>query len=171
VLEIEGAAEFAIVASDFYTLADGLEDPSEPLQEAVETVMAPSIRENFEAGGRPAWEPLMDTTLSHSKRAGTDGRPLILTGMLMETASSVEVWSIDEESAHLDSGNLGDAYYGLFHQAGYGATPAREWAVMQPEDEERIEEIFDGWVEGNLVKSAFIRVGAGALARFFARRR
>jgi phage gpG-like protein len=123
---------------------------------------------NFDMGGRPSWAPLMDSTIEHSRRQSAEGT-LVVTGNLRDAASSVSVWKISRSEAALDSSRLGSAYYGMFHQVGYGNTPARPWAVMQTEDEERIEEVFGGWLTSRAVATGWISAAAGAVSRFFSR--
>jgi phage gpG-like protein len=168
-LDFDWHPSVTVIRADFFTLAGALENQSEALQTAVEHVMAPSIRTNFDVGGRPPWSPLMDSTIEHSQRQSAEGT-LVVTGNLRDTASSVSVWRVDKSEAALDSSRLGGAFYGLFHQVGYGSTPARPWAVMQNEDADRIEEIFGGWISSRAAATGWVSSVIGAVSGFFSRR-
>lgn len=94
----------------------------EPLLRSVREVMVPSIRENFNTGGRPGWEPLSEATLevrSNYKNPNTD--PLVWTGTLRRVASQINIWTITKYSAMVV--DLPEkVWYGKIHQAGYGGS-------------------------------------------------
>jgi phage gpG-like protein len=92
----------------------------EPLKRAIQQVMAPSFRKNFDVGGRPdAWEPLSDATISMREsmdRTGSD-TPLNLTGLLKKTIQQLNIWTITTTTATIR--DLPDKiWYGKVHQAG-----------------------------------------------------
>lgn len=172
----------------------------EPLTRAIRQVMMPSIAENFNVGGRPAWEPLAEATWDIRKRMGWEGGDiLLLSGALRKGASSFKIWTITRENAIIRD-LPENIWYGKVHQGGYegqsmkklaakhggnfGAAlkeiqgyqkqimkglasrgagtsladlgmrigdtstiPARPFLVIQPEDEQDIEEIFMEWLE------------------------
>lgn len=92
----------------------------EPLTRAVREVMVPSIRQNFEAGGRPSWDPLADDTVLLREQAGYNGSSPILnrTGTLKKVASQINIWDISQTSAVIR--DLPEkAWYGKVHQEGY----------------------------------------------------
>src|SRR5687767_7819156 len=53
----------SILARDLRNLSLALRDFTTPLQRSVREVMIPSIRENFQRGGRPPWPRLAQTTV------------------------------------------------------------------------------------------------------------
>lgn len=91
----------------------------EPLTRAVREVIVPSIRENFDAGGRPAWEPLADATLALRQSRGISGsKPLTVSGALRRGASQINIWDIRQNSAVIPDLPQ-KVWYGKIHQAGY----------------------------------------------------
>lgn len=157
-----------ILARKVDKLGASIRSFKEPLKRAVKDVMIPSIRRNFDEGGRPAWEPLAPATIENR---GGDTAPLVRTGLLRRTMGYINIWHIDGEKAMIT--DLPDSiWYGKVHQAGMGATrevvriknpltgkytesvsgniagiPARPFVVMQDEDVDDIEEIFDDWID------------------------
>jgi phage gpG-like protein len=91
----------------------------EPLQRAVQQVIAPSILKNFDVGGRPAWEPLSQGTLDVRKRLSISGSssPLMRTGLLRRTMGQLNVWSIGINTAMIRD-LPSKVWYGAIHQAG-----------------------------------------------------
>lgn len=91
----------------------------EPLTKAIREVMMPSIQQNFASGGRPAWEPLSESTLEIRRRFGVGGtRTLYVTGRLENVASSFEIWTITRAFATIRD-LPPSVWYGKIHQAGY----------------------------------------------------
>lgn len=155
----------------------------EPLTRAIREVVAPSIRRNFDVGGRPKWAPLAEATLSWRQRQGVMGTaPLIRSGALRRVASQINIWSIDRTSAvlaHLPQ----QVWYGNVHQAGLGDRgagmggfsahlaaggdsrgsirsggrvadiPARPFVLLQKGDERKIHEIFEKWLQERINKT------------------
>jgi phage gpG-like protein len=108
-----------LVAKDIFKLGLELESFREPLVKSIKVVMMPSIRKNFDRGGRPepGWEPLAPYTI---EVRGNAWPILVRTGALRRTASSFQVWSIGKTTATIKS--LPDrVWYGNIHQAGYGS--------------------------------------------------
>lgn len=88
----------------------------EPLLRSIREVMVPSIRRNFDEGGRPAWEPLADDTVE--RRDGESEPILVRSGSLRRVASQINIWDITTTSAVIR--DLPQAvWYGKVHQAGY----------------------------------------------------
>lgn len=135
-----------------------------PLHRSVKQVMVPSIRMNFDSGGRPPWEPLTAFTI---KRKNGNSRPLIRTGALRRVASQINIWTITNSMA-LVADLPQSVWYGKVHQAGYGggyegffdevigkqvnlgeagAIPPRPFIVLQPEDVTKIEMVFAEWLD------------------------
>jgi len=123
----------------------------EPLTRAVEKVAAPSLSQNFDVGGRPAWEPLAEGTTAQK----VGGEILIETGELQRFAGSLDAWTIGGDQAAIEGlpENVG---YGTFHQAGTWKMPARPWAELQEEDLVAIDDIFALWFEEKLVELGFV---------------
>jgi phage gpG-like protein len=93
----------------------------EPLKRSIQKVIIPSIRRNFDEGGRPAWVPLADATieLRQSLHGSSGSGPLVRTGQLRSTMSQFNIWDVNDQRAilaHLPS----KVWYGAIQQAGYG---------------------------------------------------
>jgi phage gpG-like protein len=153
----------------------------EPLKESIQKVMIPSIRRNFEAGGRPRWMGLAPITV---KKRGSAKPVLIRSGALKRGATTLGIWTIDTEKAMIL--DLPDnIWYGKVHQAGYGggefeevfhypqghhgpavptgetiggdgAIPARPFIVVQQGDITKINMVFDRWL-GRRIRAAGLK--------------
>jgi phage gpG-like protein len=144
-LEITMIPGAALMRAAFEGLGMAISKFDDPLRDCIEKVMAPSIRTNFDVGGRPPWEPDEPQTNIHRALKGErGGGPLVVTGALRGAASSVGAWSFSTESAELTSTEVP---YGIFHQEGTATIPARPWGVVQPEDEDAMAEVFASWIE------------------------
>lgn len=146
----------------------------EPLKRSIQKVMIPSIRMNFDTGGRPPWEPLHEFTIY---RKGGNTQPLIRTGALRRVATQLNIWTITPTMA-LVADLPQKVWYGKVHQGGYGggatkqvvrvknistgafeefeeaggeagsgSIPARPFIVIQPEDVIEIEMVFGEWLD------------------------
>lgn len=163
-----------------------------PLTRAIKNVMVPSIKRNFDVGGRPAWEPLAEDTVLIR---GDSGPILVRSGTLARVASQMNIWDITTTSAVVRD-IPGDAWYGKVHQGGYagnsmgalvkkhkgnlsaasaehtrsinaaiasgttlkqGASsiPARPFLLFQEEDEIKIHEEFDKWLDERVLAAGF----------------
>lgn len=134
----------AIIAASIDKLGMDIRSFREPLKRAIKEVMIPSFRKNFTQGGRPSWQPLSDVTV---ELRGSATPILIRSGRLMRTMEQESIWTVTEEHAVIE--NLPQqVWYGMLHQSGNrrkSVTPARPFALIQPEDEEKILEVFDNW--------------------------
>lgn len=126
----------------------------EPLKRAVQQVMAPSFKKNFDLGGRPPWQELKDETITQRNYLGATGGTLVKTGLLRKVAQQLNLWKIGTDEAMIQQ--MPRAQYGAVHQEGSERVPQREWAVVQPEDMDQIEEIFVAWVAERLVAAGFV---------------
>lgn len=90
-----------------------------PLHRSVKDVMVPSIRRNFDEGGRPTWEPLSEFTIIMRSKEGTGDKPLVRTGKLKRVASQINLWDITSTAAVIRDIPQ-DVWYGKVHQEGYG---------------------------------------------------
>jgi phage gpG-like protein len=162
-MEIDFDPEPIILAAAFETFGLNIKSYREPLDRSVRQVLAPSLKKNFEAGGRPPWIPLSDITIQEKSRKGASrpSDPLVRTGALARKAGQINLWTINGPAgeAFINQSALGDAWYGALHQEGMaeGADeagfPARPWAVIQEEDANEIEEIFFTWIEEEALKA------------------
>jgi phage gpG-like protein len=144
-----------VLASEFSRLALNIQSFKDPLEKAVKEVAAPSIKQNFEEGGRPPWEDFGDETLAHSDY---DGHPLLIkTGELMADASSTQIWQIDKESAQVRPIEEWSDY-GAFHQFGTINMPARPFLELQGEDEDAIEKVFLEWLGTRFLEAGFVAI-------------
>lgn len=144
----------AIIAADLRRMADDVNSFKEPLTEAVKEVMIPSFQQNFNQGGRPAWQPLADYTV---QVRGSASPVLIRSGRLQRTMGRVNIWSITDQHAVIERLPQ-DVWYGNVHQSGSRKTvviPARPFALIQPEDEEKIVRIFDEWLGERAAKAGW----------------
>jgi phage gpG-like protein len=156
-LEIDFDPSPIVLAAAFETFGLDIRSFREPLLRSVRQVMAPSLRKNFDEGGRPPWIPLGDITVKEKTRKGsrTPDAPLIRSGKLRRLAGQVNFWTIDGPAgeAYISPGKLGEVFYGVYHQYGTedvgtaSGFPAREWAMIQEDDANEIEEIFFEWIE------------------------
>lgn len=162
-----------ILARDVDRLGVDIRSFRVPLKRSVEQVMIPSIRTNFEVGGRPRWQPLAQSTV---ESRGSAEPILIRTGRLQRTATQKNMWNYystggtTTNAVEFDERELAKRVpYGIFHQ--YGAIqfkrdatskqllamgfipqasnwvlPARMFVTMRPEDQVLIHEVFYHWL-------------------------
>jgi len=125
ILDFEFKPSLSIMAKRIDRIALGVSDFKVPLERAVREVMIPSIRRNFEVGGRPPWDPLADDTIERRQASGyTSDQILVRTGDLERGATSFSIWTITDVSATVRDLPQ-DIWYGKVHQAGFeGATSA-----------------------------------------------
>lgn len=138
----------AIIASQFYQLAGDVDVRSlrEPLKRSIQQVIAPAFRENFDTSG-PGWVPLADITAKKKAHKGYPNDPLIATGKLRRKAGQLNIWTIDGPRGEARLDNLGDAYYGGVHQMGSEFIPQREWAMLTPDEIDKVEQVFGRWID------------------------
>lgn len=105
-----------LVAKDIDKLGLALKDFREPITRSIKRVMIPSIRKNFDVGGRPAWDALAEYTV---KVRGDDGPILVRSGKLKHGATQFSIWTITDTSASVRS-LPNSIWYGAIHQAGSG---------------------------------------------------
>lgn len=162
-----------IIVAAFDKLGLDIRSFKEPLTRSIKNVLAPSIRQNFEVGGRPEWQELSEATTR--QKPSHKSEPLIRDGALKRRASSVQTWDIDgmDGTAVLKVGD--DVWYGIVHQEGSGESfeggvldrsgggvattkvaifgsgrgyvPQRVWALFQDEDVDEVEKVFEEWMQ------------------------
>lgn len=126
-----------------------------PLRESVRTVVIPSIDANFQAGGRPRWWPLAESTVERRLRQGTGTRVLQETGRLRTAATQFSRWEIGTDEAHIANWPQREKAKADTHQFGNPATgkghasriPARPFLELQEQDQMAIENVFLNWME------------------------
>lgn len=164
-----------ILARDIDKLGQDIRSFKVPLTRSVREVMIPSIRENFEAQGRPeAWEPLAEYTQKRRAEEGySAGGPILQRkGLLMRTMGYVSIWTITTSFATIK--DLPQRiWYGKLHQSGYGSfaavvarhggnisaaleetgagakkvrIPQRQFVMIHPEDADAIQYVFSVWL-------------------------
>jgi phage gpG-like protein len=163
-LEIDFDPEPIILAAAFEKWGMDIRSFREPLEKSVRQVLSPSLSKNFEVGGRPTWTPLSDITIKEKARRGYGNaeRPLIRTGSLSKQVGYYNLWVINGPAgeAYISPGKMEGVFYGVYHNFGMtsgGADevgyPQREWAIIQTEDADNIEEIFFDWIEERALKA------------------
>lgn len=106
-----------LVARDIDRMGISISSFKEPLTRSVKEVIIPSIRQNFQAEGRPPWDALADDTI---KLRGGSAHPILeRTGALRRGATQFNIWSIGDTSAAV-KGLPNSVWYGVVHQAGIG---------------------------------------------------
>ena len=128
------------------SLGVDLRSMREPLKRAVKNVMLPSFHQNFDSEGRPSWTPA----------ARGYGHSLLHdSGRLENGATVLANWDFDRERAQLNPASLVSRIgVKIIHQTGFSRNtkkgvhtiPARPFIMMQADDEEKIEQIFDDWL-------------------------
>lgn len=135
----------AIIAKDINKFEMDIRSFRTPLKAAIKHVMIPSFMKNFSQGGRPPWKPLSEVTV---KLRGSASPILVRRGRLRRTMGQQNIWTVTQEHAFI--GRLpSHSWYGHLHQAGNSTNviiPARPFALIQPEDQEKIAEVFDKWL-------------------------
>ena len=134
------------------SLGVDLRSMREPLKRAVKDVMLPSFHQNFDSEGRPSWTPA----------ARSYGHSLLHdSGRLENGATVLGNWDFDRERAQLNPASLVSRVgVKIIHQTGFSrktrkgvhTIPARPFIMMQAEDEEKIEQIFDDWLNERVAR-------------------
>jgi phage gpG-like protein len=112
----------------------------EPLTRSIREVVGPSIRENFDKGGRPnQWDPLAaDTPEIQSRIHNIGPHPILVrTGLMKRVMSQINIWTITGESAILKS-VPSSIWYATVQQGGYGGNGAKKASAKS--SKERLRE-------------------------------
>lgn len=136
------------LASDFA----GKRNLREPFERIRDEVVIPSIRLNFEVGGRTAkgrWEEIAPVTLAR-RQSGWNYPPLTDTGQMSRAAVAKARFKIAANT--MTYGNWPEKrWFGPVHDlvelAARAQIPHRPFAIFQPEDIVQIGEIMMEWVE------------------------
>jgi phage gpG-like protein len=128
------------------------------LESAVDEVARPSIERNFQAGGRPEWEELAESTVQRRERAGLGSRPLIASRQGMAAALDRDRWAITRtEASYPGGGWSGPGGYVRYHQQGAedGHFPARPFVRLTDQDARRLDEVGLTWLDDRLRGAGF----------------
>lgn len=92
----------------------------EPLKRAIQQVMAPSFRRNFDSQGRPdAWQALSDATMTIRTQMGVNSNKILQrSGLLRRTITQLNIWTITQTTATIQDLPQ-KIWYGKIHQGGY----------------------------------------------------
>lgn len=154
--EIDWRPNLPVVAKQYRELGIQVKSFKEPLKRAVKQVVIPSIRTNFDVGGRPSWPPYADSTKEFHEMLGEplSSSMLVKSGTLRATMGLQSIWTITRDTASIE--DLPSAvWYGKLHQGGNKNLPARPFVLLQPKDEEDIREVFDKWLAERIQKVGF----------------
>jgi phage gpG-like protein len=143
--------EVLVFAENIDRLAMALRDFRDPLTESVNTVIIPSISQNFDSEGRPPWAELAESTVEQRG----DAHPILnRTGSLKSAATSFGIWFITNSEASIQG--IDKVHYAKFHQGGTINMPARPFIGYQDQDVDQIEGIFSIWLDENIrIKGGF----------------
>jgi phage gpG-like protein len=173
-----------LLVSQFDRLGLDIRSFKEPLRQSIQEIVAPSLRKNFYAQGRPdRWPQLAEQTVQQKSATGHSGNapfPLVRTGKLRRVAGQLNLWRIDGIDGIATVDLPSDVWYGAVHQEGSnegtnavykvrsrsggtrtvergdpGRVPQRIWAIIQDEDVDGIERVFEKWIQGRLVAHGF----------------
>jgi len=177
-LELHFEPSIGIITKRLDTLGKELKDFRTPLRRAIRQVVIPSIQTNFNVGGRPTWAALDEATVRRKKG---NNRPLVRSGALQRGMKDQGIWTVGRQTAFL-ADLPSSIWYGKVHQAGFGTSeetfsvlntatgksethtmrdigaggvPARPFVMIQPEDEEEIERVFDEWLAEKIAQAGF----------------
>lgn len=122
----------------------------EPLKRAIKQVVIPSIRTNFQVGGRPAWEPWSPATEDIMKKMGKVSRSILVrSGALMRVMGQQNIWTVTPTFAVL-ADLPPKVWYGKVHQAGYeGRSMKRLISKHGGDRAAAFEEMVDNLAGGN----------------------
>ncbi len=108
-----------VIARDIDKLGLNIKSFREPLKRAVQQVIIPSIQRNFDAEGRPSWEPYSEGTIEIRDNLGSPvGNLLYKRGYLKRTMSYLNIWTINNNAAILLD-LPPSVWYGKLQQGGF----------------------------------------------------
>jgi phage gpG-like protein len=167
-LHIDMYPSGVMLTAMFHDLEDKISRYEDPLRQAIEQVVIPSMLRNFdnEQGPDGPWAALNEATQVIRSREGSGHTILMRTlNLYGGVQASLPLWDIDDEAAVFDSSEVTE--YGSFHMTGTRHMPARPWAWIDEEGADEIVEVFGDWldvmVDEALPRAAF---GLGAIRRF-----
>jgi phage gpG-like protein len=151
-----------ILVAQFDKLSLDIRSFKEPLERSVRQVVIPSIKENFDAEGRPdTWEELTPETIMMRDYEGYPEGPILeRSGRLRKAATALARWRFTREEAVGGEEWPGTAWYAPLHDQGFSTThvevPARPFMLIHLEDEDRIEEVFYEWFAERCLAAGFM---------------
>lgn len=136
----------------------GIRSYAEPLRRAIQEVVAPSIKQNFDVEGRPVkWAPLSEFTKQQRMAEGYPASPILDRRRgsvgLKHVSTRLARWDIDGQQGTAFFSNWGSTPYGQVLQEGKAfapTIPARPFLLIQPEDARAMEELFADWAVSRL---------------------
>ncbi len=123
----------------------------EPLQDSAREVLAPSINKNFQVGGRPKrWKASSPISTYRLQKKGEGAPTLWVTGKMKNAAGSLARFKV--KNNELTYGYFpATLWYAMVHDdpamAKRANIPQRPFALIQPDDIEKITVIFMRWYE------------------------
>ncbi len=141
-----------------------------PFERIRDEVMIPSIRKNFEVGGRPRWEPLSLATFQSGGFGGREAfiasgafggrKPLDKTGQMKRAATAKARFTI--KGNEMTYGKWPEKrWFGPVHNlpdlSERAQIPNRPFTLIQQEDKVAITEIMMEWVEDQVRKNIRLR--------------
>ena len=108
------------------------------------TVISPSIRENFEQGGRPSWQPLAASTILKKSIAGASepSKILVHTGAMAKAAADHKRYKITKDK--LVAAPFSSSQW-VYHQKGTSHVPQRVIMLLQSVDRTKINTIMSAY--------------------------
>lgn len=172
-IEIDMEPSPVLLVAQFNKLGLDIRSFREPLKRAIQKVVSPSIGMNFEKQGRPKWTVLAQRTIARKSAEGFKSNASTIlrkTGALTRAAKALNSWDIDGREGLAVMQVPDKVWYGKVHQQGSGEivgyaaasgstqageqawgsvgyVPQRVWAVIQPEDVDDIERVFEEWLD------------------------
>lgn len=139
----------SIWAHGLRELGHSIKSFRDPLEQSRDQVMVPSIADNFAMQGRP--RPWARNRPSTIRRKGHD-TVLFETGKLYAAATAKARWEVNSDSLLYGNFPASVEYaeptnFGFVNNRTKTFVPARQFAMIHPEDESRIQNIFDDWLE------------------------
>lgn len=157
-----------ILVGQFESLAASVRSFREPLEDAVRTVVMPSIEKNFRVEGRPHWELLSEQTLLNREYYGYPPGPILQRSKKgKRSAVAFARWKFTKETAFYGASFPPTSKYMPIHQiadietvnVGMGGfaseLPGRSFAIIQDEDQPKIEKVFERWFQKRLATHGF----------------
>lgn len=129
-------------AADFsrqFDVAANVSDFRPVFQEIASEVVAPTVAENFKAGGRPRWAPLSESRRERKATLGLSSRVLVATGKMEQLATEASNYRITR--SELKAAPFGVPYWG-YHQVGTNKMPYRVIMMLQAADRTKINSMF-----------------------------
>ncbi len=149
-LDISWEGRSAKDYSRFFVTAAAIDDFREPLEDVAQDVIAPSIAANFDAGGRPSWTPLAESTVAKKSSMGVSnpGKILFHTGALEEAATNPSNYQVSK--SELVAAPFGVDYW-IHHQTGTEHVPQRVIMKLQAQDRTAITRIMANWIRTHMI--------------------